>query len=60
MGRDGGKGMQQIANAGGYNIAQNKETCVVYGMPKYAVDLGVVHEVLDIDSIAQKVKQIVG
>lgn len=60
MGRDGGLGMQQIANRGGYNIAQNKETCVVYGMPRYAVELGAVHEVLDLDTIANKIKQIVG
>lgn len=60
MGRDGGAGMQQIANRGGYNIAQSKETCVVYGMPRYAVELGAVHEVLDLDTIANKIRQIVG
>jgi two-component system chemotaxis response regulator CheB len=42
MGRDGAQGMQQLRAAGAINLAQNEETCVVYGMPKAAVDLGVV------------------
>lgn len=40
MGKDGALGMKTIKEAGGYTIAQNKETCVVYGMPKEVVDNG--------------------
>ena len=49
MGRDGAQGMLQLKAAGAINLAQNEETCVVYGMPKAAVDLGVVDRVLPLD-----------
>ena len=49
MGRDGAQGMQQLKAAGAINLAQNEATCVVYGMPKAAVDLGVVDRVLPLD-----------
>lgn len=42
MGNDGEKGMRAIRASGGRTLAQNEETCVVYGMPKAAVDAGVV------------------
>ena len=51
MGRDGAQGMQQLRSAGGINLAQNEATCVVYGMPRAAVDLGVVDRVLPLDHI---------
>lgn len=40
MGKDGAVGMKSIKDNGGYTVAQNKETCVVYGMPKAVVDEG--------------------
>jgi two-component system, chemotaxis family, protein-glutamate methylesterase/glutaminase len=40
MGRDGGQGMKAIKETGGYTIAQNKDTCIVYGMPKEVVNNG--------------------
>ena len=49
MGRDGALGMQQLKATGAVNLAQNEETCVVYGMPKAAVDLGVVDRVVSLD-----------
>jgi two-component system chemotaxis response regulator CheB len=49
MGRDGAQGMQQLKAAGAINLAQNEETCVVYGMPKAAVDLGVVDRSVPLD-----------
>jgi two-component system chemotaxis response regulator CheB len=49
MGRDGAQGMQQLKNAGAINLAQNEATCVVYGMPRAAVELGVVDRVLPLD-----------
>jgi len=42
MGEDGARGLLKIRQAGGLTIAQNKESCVVYGMPKVAVELGAV------------------
>jgi two-component system chemotaxis response regulator CheB len=49
MGRDGAQGMQQLKMAGAVNLAQNEATCVVYGMPRAAVELGVVDRVLPLD-----------
>ena len=51
MGRDGAQGMQQLKSAGAVNLAQNEATCVVYGMPRAAVELGVVDRVLPLDHI---------
>jgi two-component system chemotaxis response regulator CheB len=49
MGRDGAQGMQQLKAAGATNLVQNEATCVVYGMPRAAVELGVVDRVLPLD-----------
>ncbi|MEM6253191.1 MAG: chemotaxis-specific protein-glutamate methyltransferase CheB [Cyanobacteria bacterium P01_D01_bin.156] len=59
MGRDGADGMKAIAEAGGTTIAQDKSTSVVFGMPKEAIALGAVHQVLPIDAIALAVLQLV-
>jgi len=45
MGRDGADGLRAILRAGGLTIAQDKETCTVYGMPAAAVEAGAVHYV---------------
>lgn len=42
MGNDGEKGMRAIKASGGRTLAQSEETCVVYGMPKAAVEAGAV------------------
>lgn len=59
MGHDGADGMVEIAKNGGYNFAQNKETCVVFGMPRAAIEKEVVNEVLGLDEIATRVNRIV-
>jgi two-component system chemotaxis response regulator CheB len=51
MGRDGAQGMQQLKAAGGINLVQNEQTCVVYGMPRAAVELGVADRILPLDHI---------
>lgn len=53
MGSDGALGMKALKQSGSITIAQNEETCVVYGMPKAAVDLGVVDRVLPLERIPQ-------
>jgi two-component system chemotaxis response regulator CheB len=40
MGDDGARGLLEMKNAGAFTIAQNEETCVVFGMPKEAIALG--------------------
>lgn len=52
MGADGAKGMLAMREAGAYTVAQNEETCVVYGMPREAVKLGAAEEILPLDRIA--------
>ncbi len=61
MGRDGAEGLQAIAHMGGLTIAQAEQTCVVFGMPKEAIVLGVAQLVLPINEIAPAlVSQIMG
>ncbi|WP_374075692.1 chemotaxis response regulator protein-glutamate methylesterase [Bdellovibrio bacteriovorus] len=52
MGKDGAEGLLEMKNAGAYTVAQNEETCVVYGMPAAAVALGAADKILPLDRIA--------
>jgi two-component system, chemotaxis family, protein-glutamate methylesterase/glutaminase len=54
MGRDGADGMKAIAQAGGFTIAQDEATCVVFGMPKEAINLGAAKQILPIQAIAPR------
>jgi two-component system chemotaxis response regulator CheB len=51
MGSDGASGMLKLKASGAATLAQNEETCVVYGMPRAAVELGAVNRVLPLDEI---------
>jgi two-component system chemotaxis response regulator CheB len=53
MGRDGTKGLLSIKNNGGYTIAQNKASSIIYGMPKFAIQNDAVDKVLDIKEISK-------
>ncbi len=59
MGCDGCEGMKKIKAAGGYSIAQDEPTCVVYGMPKAVVDAGLADEIKPVESIAQAIVEAV-
>lgn len=52
MGCDGCEGMKKIKAAGGYSIAQDEGSCVVYGMPKAVVDAGLADEIRPVQDIA--------
>lgn len=52
MGRDGAEGLKALRQQGWYTIAQNESSCVVYGMPKAAIDLGAAVDVLSPEAIA--------
>lgn len=55
MGSDGVKGMKMIKENGGVNIAQDEETCVIFGMPKAAINAGVVDTILPLTSIPNEI-----
>lgn len=55
MGNDGEAGMTAIHAAGGYTVAQDEETSVVYGMPKACATAGVVSKVLPLPEIANEI-----
>ncbi|WP_321404587.1 chemotaxis-specific protein-glutamate methyltransferase CheB [Maridesulfovibrio sp.] len=51
MGRDGADGLLEIKNSGGYTIAQDKESSIVFGMPGEAVKIGAAKSILPINNI---------
>jgi two-component system chemotaxis response regulator CheB len=55
MGADGAQGLLALREAGAPTIAQDEASCVVYGMPKAAVELGAAAKVLPLDRIAPEV-----
>ena len=56
MGDDGARGMKQLHDQGARTIAQNEETCVVFGMPMEAIKLGAVDDVLPLGQIADAIR----
>jgi len=52
MGEDGAEALGEIKNTGGMTIAQDEESCVVYGMPRAAIDRGNVVRVVPLDALA--------
>ncbi|OAT32186.1 chemotaxis response regulator/protein-glutamate methylesterase [Buttiauxella brennerae ATCC 51605] len=54
MGNDGAAGMLAMHKAGAWTIAQNEASCVVFGMPREAINSGGVSEVVDLSEISQQ------
>jgi len=59
MGADGAEGICAIQEAGGPTIAQNEESCVIYGMPKRAVEAGCIDTVCPLDDVAATIRELV-
>lgn len=57
MGHDGARGMRLLRSRGAHTIAQNEETCLVYGMPERAVREGGVCQILPLTQIADRLAQ---
>lgn len=55
MGRDGASGLLKMRHAGARTFGQNEKTCVVYGMPRVAYELGAVETQLPLSSIGEEV-----
>ena len=60
MGDDGADGLEALRQAGGRVIAQSEASCVVYGMPKVAIERGIVEQVLGPDEIASVLRGLNG
>jgi two-component system chemotaxis response regulator CheB len=55
MGSDGAKGLRAMHEKGAYTLAQDEETCVVFGMPKEAIKLGAVDDVIPVQQIPRAI-----
>jgi two-component system, chemotaxis family, protein-glutamate methylesterase/glutaminase len=55
MGADGVEGLRAIREAGGRTLAESQETCVIYGMPKAAVEAGVVEDTVPLPRVADEI-----
>jgi len=55
MGRDGASGLLRMRSAGARTIGQNEKTCVVYGMPRVAYEIGAVEQQLPLGSIGDEI-----
>jgi len=60
MGSDGARGLLEIRLAGGLTLAQRKEGCAVYSMPRAAVEMGAVDLQLSVEGIAGYLNRIFG
>ncbi len=55
MGDDGARGLKEMHDAGARTIAQDEDSCVVFGMPKEAIKLGAVDRVMPLQNIAMAI-----
>jgi two-component system chemotaxis response regulator CheB len=60
MGDDGAEGLGAVKKAGGVTIAQSEDSCVVYGMPKAAVERGYALRVVALDVMSATLQAICG
>lgn len=58
MGEDGGRGLLELKQAGGVTFAQDEASCVVYGMPKFAKELGAARLILAPEDIAASILRV--
>ncbi len=52
MGADGAQAMREMKDAGSHNYVQDEASCVVFGMPRMAIQAGAAHEILPLNQIA--------
>jgi two-component system chemotaxis response regulator CheB len=55
MGADGAQGMKKLKDSGGFVIAQDEDSCIVFGMPKIAIKLDAVDKVVGLSNIANEI-----
>ncbi|HHT9138468.1 MAG TPA: protein-glutamate methylesterase/protein-glutamine glutaminase [Candidatus Wunengus sp. YC60] len=59
MGSDGANGMKAIKDAGGGTIAEDQSTCIVFGMPRAAIEMGCVDKVVPLPKIGQAIMEMI-
>ncbi|HPN36878.1 MAG TPA: chemotaxis response regulator protein-glutamate methylesterase [Melioribacteraceae bacterium] len=57
MGKDGFEAIKELKSLGGYCVAQNEESCVVYGMPKAVVDAGYADAIVPLEKIYETINK---
>ena len=55
MGKDGAQGMLAMRRAGAWTIGQDQDSCVVYGMPREAAQIGACCEVAPLTQVAERI-----
>jgi two-component system chemotaxis response regulator CheB len=58
MGRDGAQGLLRLKENGAFTIAQDEQSCAVFGMPKAAISINAANEVLPLDTMPEAVMRI--
>ena len=58
MGRDGAKGLLEVRQAGGRTLGQDEASCVVYGMPKQAFEIGAVQKQIPLSKMGRKISSL--
>ena len=58
MGRDGAMGLAAVKSAGGITLVQDAATSTIYGMPKAAVELGVVDQIVPLGELANAIDRV--
>lgn len=59
MGSDGAEGLLEMKQEGAKTIAQDERSCIVFGMPKEAIELGAADKVVPLDQVAEKIVRMV-
>ena len=59
MGRDGAAGLARLAETGAYTLAQDEQTSIVFGMPRAAIERGAAREVLPLEAIGPRIRELV-
>ena len=55
MGDDGARGLKEMRNAGAHTIAQDEQSCVVFGMPKEAIRMEAVERIMALDELPRAI-----
>ncbi len=59
MGGDGARGLLEMKEAGAATVAQDEKSCVVFGMPKVAIDIGAAEDIVSLEKIPDKIIKLV-